>query len=322
MTTGRTWFRDLESEGLAVELTPAIRAGDGVFETMRTFGGRIFRPATHLARLREGATSLDLGELPSEATLTELVLGIVERTRVDPDEERVVRIGAYAGSSVPDLLVQVESRRLPSVRVVPPSSRVDTAPYPHPQRFFSGERSAPPKWAARGPLAHALRRSHRSGFDETLLVTPEGWIIEGSRSNLVVVSGGRLVAPGPSAGALPGVTRAAILEVASRLRLDSEDRPVLPRELRTASEAFLTSSLMGVSPVTVWSGHPIGGGSEGPGPVTTRIAAGYADLVEAECGRSPETESRSGPRPVTSASDSNPRRAPPRSRASRRRSPR
>ena len=128
----------------------------------------------------------------------------------------------------------------------------------------------------------ALLEAQMVNADEALFLDTEDHLSEASSSNLFVWTGGELLTPPVSCGALPGITRAAVIELAYGLRLEVSDRPFGFAELATAREAFLTSSLRGVAPLVRVGGAPIGSGT--PGDITRRIAAAYGAVVDAECG--------------------------------------
>jgi len=232
-------------------LPAGLRAGDGVFETLRTFGGRPFLLERHLARLREGSRALGLAPVPSVAALRRACEeALSEAGGTGSSSEWIVRPMVYAAEGGPRLEVEVEPLRSA------PGRRggglvVGVASYPHPGAYLTPRRtSAPVKWLARGPLAHALREARANGWDEALLEGPDGELVEGTRSNLLAVVNGRLVAPGAESHALPGITREVVLEDARRLGIAIEEHAVGRVELRAASELCVTSSLLGVAPIS------------------------------------------------------------------------
>ena len=91
-----------------------------------------------------------------------------------------------------------------------------------------------------------------------------------------------LLTPPVSCGALPGITREAVLELASALNVSAAEREFGPDTLTAAMEVFLTSSLRGLAPLVRISGRPIGSGV--PGSITRRFAQAYESMVERECG--------------------------------------
>jgi D-alanine transaminase len=95
--------------------------------------------------------------------------------------------------------------------------------------------------------------------------------------------GDTLVTPPVTCAALPGITRATVIELAGASGVPVVERICSPGDLLGAGEAFLTSSLRGLAPLVRVDGRAIGAGA--PGDVTRRLAAAYASLVARECGR-------------------------------------
>jgi branched-subunit amino acid aminotransferase/4-amino-4-deoxychorismate lyase len=127
----------------------------------------------------------------------------------------------------------------------------------------------------------ALAEARRAGCDEALFLDTAEHVSEATASNVFLMREGTLVTPPPSCGALPGVTRAAVLELVAGTVLPHEERAVTLDQLHQASEAFLTSSVRELVPLVAIGGRPIGDGR--PGPVTQRLMAEYGELVFREC---------------------------------------
>ena len=106
---------------------------------------------------------------------------------------------------------------------------------------------------------------------------------EASASNLFVWTGRLLMTPPVSCGALPGITRSTVMEIASARGVEVQERPFDLAQLMAGQEAFLTSSLRGIAPLVTIDDHAIGAGS--PGELTRSIAAAYASIVDEECSR-------------------------------------
>jgi branched-chain amino acid aminotransferase len=131
----------------------------------------------------------------------------------------------------------------------------------------------------------ALAEARARGAEDALLLDTEGHLSEGSSSNVFLVLGTTLTTPPLSCGALPGITRAAVLEIARGMAMRVAERPIPRRELRGAHELFLTSSLRGIAPVSHVDGdggpaYAVGDGA--PGEITRTITAAYAELVRRE----------------------------------------
>jgi branched-chain amino acid aminotransferase len=130
----------------------------------------------------------------------------------------------------------------------------------------------------------ALTEARAAGADDALFLDVEGHVSEGTSSNVFVAAtadSNVLVTPPLSCGALPGITRAAVIEIATELGIGAVARPIAYGELLRSPEVFLTSSLRAIAPVVRIDGRSIGDGK--PGPLTRRTMEAYAALVGAEC---------------------------------------
>jgi branched-subunit amino acid aminotransferase/4-amino-4-deoxychorismate lyase len=116
------------------------------------------------------------------------------------------------------------------------------------------------------------------GAEEAILLNEKGFIAEGSMSNIFLVAGGMLLTPSEESGILPGITREAVLELARELGVEATEGEIPLADLLRADEAFLTSSVREVLPITSIDNKPVAQGS--PGPVTKRLMAAYRHLVE------------------------------------------
>lgn len=258
-----------------------VTLSDGLFETMRVAGGKIFRFEQHLDRLLRGLETLEIAAPPR---LRQLVLRAVRETGA---EEAGLRLTVTRG---------VGGAGLPVEPGVPPTILVTLNPLPgFPAEVYerglaahvaSGRRNEHAPTAGLKTLAYvdavvALLEARRAGAAEALWLDTEGHCSEASSSNLFVWTGNRLLTPPVSCGALPGITRAAVLELAGRLHLPAGEQAFGVAELRGASEAFLTSSLRGVAPLVRVGDRRIGAGT--PGETTRQIRDAYLALIDREC---------------------------------------
>jgi len=125
-----------------------------------------------------------------------------------------------------------------------------------------------------------LLEAQEHGADEALFLDGDDHCSEASASNLFMVTGATLVTPPISCGALPGITRATVLQLAVELGIGAVERECTLDDLLRADEAFLTSSLRGIAPLVRVNGHEIGTGM--PGALTRRVSAAHGALVETE----------------------------------------
>jgi branched-chain amino acid aminotransferase len=260
-----------------------LTLADGVFETMRIRDGAPFRLGSHLGRLSRGLAALEIAEprelpdwvmaavraaKPRDAALRVTVTRGVGPAGVVPATERVVRpTTIVAVSDLPLFAPHIYERGL-SAHVV------------------SGRRNERAMTAGLKTLSYtdsvaALLEARRSGADEALFLDMADHCSEASASNLFALIGSTLVTPPLTCGALPGITRAALMELAAAQRITVSERPFGIDELVGASEAFLTSSLRGVAPLVRVGAQPLGDGQVGP--ITRCLMDAYDALVEREC---------------------------------------
>jgi branched-chain amino acid aminotransferase len=260
-----------------------LALGDGLFETMRARGGVIFRLDRHLARLHRGLAVLGIPASPHVRDW--LLTAVADASSGDDLAVRLMITRGVGPGGVPP-----PSQPHPTVViVVGPLPTFPSSIYEHGLRaqIASGRRNERSqtmglKMPAYADAVVALMAAHRAGTDEALFLDTEGHCSEATSSNLFVWTGDMLVTPPLSCAALPGITRAAVLEIAASLGVAAAERAFGPDVLLAADEAFLTSSLRGIAPLVEVDGSRIGDGA--PGAFTRRITAAYAALVAEDCG--------------------------------------
>jgi branched-chain amino acid aminotransferase len=253
--------------------------GAACFETMRAFGGVVFRLDRHLARLNAGLDAL--GVTPPLASELAAVIDKTLEANSLRDARVRLTVSAGRGGGRPDL----SSSTAPTVLVVAEPAPPDPGPAVLAIASQRVDRSRPlPRAKTANYLASivALAEARHAGADDALLLHPDGDIVEAATANVFLITSGRLLTPPLAAGPLPGVTREAVLECARSLGLHAEERSLTPPQLGTVEEMLLTNSVVGVravsSVVDRWTGTHV------PGPVTARLADAYCELVRAECG--------------------------------------
>jgi len=275
-----------ESEALIPFMDRGVLFGDGLFETIRAYRGKPFRLDRHLERLREGCRELRISGLPAGKNIEEAVS---ELYRVNVGEgDAYVRItltgGPYNGNRTlarpgdPNILI-----------VVKPYEG-----YPH-EYYERGMRviTSSLRRNAASPLSRlksnnfldtliAKQEAADRGADDAVLLNGEGFLTEGTTSNLFLVSEGKVRTPGVDCGLLPGITRGAVLELCDRLGLPHETGYYTLEDLLGAGEAFLTVSTGEIVPIGEVEDTAIG--RTCPGPITIRLARAYKDLVRKELG--------------------------------------
>jgi branched-chain amino acid aminotransferase len=123
----------------------------------------------------------------------------------------------------------------------------------------------------------ATQEGQKKGAFEPILLNETGEVAESASANVFVVKNGTLFTPPLDAGILPGITRQLVLELARGASLTVREEPVAVKDLLVADEAFLTSTLKEIVPVTTIDGRPVGAGK--PGPVTLRLLGAFRDYA-------------------------------------------
>jgi branched-chain amino acid aminotransferase len=267
-------------------LTHGLHYGTGVFDSLRAYpterGPAILAHRPHVERLVRSARLYGM-ELPYDVeTLMEANRALVRDTGLDACYLRPI---AYRGAG--------------PLGVSPRGCPVDVAiaawawgAYLGDGAHERGIRAKVSSWQRIGhgallpaakATAHYLnsvlarQEAEEAGYDEAILLGADGLLAEGSGENLFVVADGRLVTPPLTSGALGGITRALVRELAVALGIPTEERPLARGDLYLADEVLLTGTAAELTPVREVDGRRIGDGT--PGPVTRRLRAAFADAV-------------------------------------------
>jgi branched-chain amino acid aminotransferase len=247
-----------------------LTVGDGVFETLRVYGGVPFALRRHLDRLARSAAGLGLA-LPDRSVLERACAEVVAAGGGGDARLRLTAtggpgpLGSGRGPGPPTVLAAVAP-----LAPVSPAAAVALAPWPRNERgALAGLKTTS---YAENVVLLAWAREH--GAEEAVVADTTGRLCEGTGANVFVVHGGRVRTPTLSSGCLAGVTRELVLE-----RTDAEETDLALDDLATADEAFLTSSTREVQPVGSVDGRSL---PAAPGPCTTAAAAAFRALVASD----------------------------------------
>ncbi|MDQ7842917.1 MAG: branched-chain-amino-acid transaminase [Armatimonadota bacterium] len=258
--------------------------GDGVFEGIRAYGGRIFRLEQHLDRLYDSARYLML-EIP--LSRDELRQAILETVRRSGLQDAYIRPVVSRG--VGDL--GLDPRKCRTATVVIIVDQIQLYPAEAYERGLRAITATTRKIRpdALSPQAKTLNylnnimariEANRAGVDEAIMLSADGYVCECSADNLFIVRRGEIWTPPAYLGILKGVTRAAVIELAARLGLPLAERVFTLHDVYTAEECFLSGTGAEVGPVVEVDGRPIGAGR--PGPTTLGIMRAFRELVRSE----------------------------------------
>ncbi len=264
-------------------LDRGLLVGEGIFETMRAYNGKVFALARHYKRLKEGAKVLGI-PVPALREIEDAVDALLEANRL---RDARVRLTITSGPGGPGLVVR--ERHEPTVIIL--AHPIDDLPE---RMYRKGVRAVtlPLRKAAGTALAGIKTTSYvenvigrkiagEQGVDEGIFLNTEGELCEGTASNIFLVKYDNLYTPDLGSGCLPGITREVVLELAPKAGLLPSERALSPIDLADADEAFLTSSTRELMPLVEVDGDEIGDGR--PGPRTAELHKLYKELVARAC---------------------------------------
>ena len=250
-------------------------ASHGCFETMRAYGGRIFRLPAHVDRLYASAAFLGTRAPADRRRLGRQLTEALARSGLNEAVVRVALLPRAGEAAAPSMVVQPAVT--PSAETYRRGIRIGVVPA---RKFSVGSINPQSKYSARLGSVLAVTDAQLRGMDEALFLDDIGGVTESTASNVGIVARGAVLTPPCWLGLLAGITRDLLFELAQELRLPIREVPLTRHDLYNADEAFLTSTLKEVLPVTVIDGRKIGSGR--PGPVTTRLLRAFRRLVRRE----------------------------------------
>jgi branched-chain amino acid aminotransferase len=271
-------------------LTHTLHYGMGVFEGVRAYstpqGPAVFRLTDHIVRLLDSGKILEMN-IPY--SVDELVEATKKTVDVNELDECYIRPIAYLGYG--------------EMGLNPLPCKVDVAIAVWPWGAYLGEESLAKgvkmkisSWQRHDPNAMppaakitgmyvnsslAKVEAIRAGYDEAILLSPQGYVSECTGENLFIVKKGKIITPPVSAGALEGITQNSVFSIARDLGYDLEVGNILRSDLYTCDEAFLTGTAAEVVPIHSVDDRVIGD----RGPLTTAIQATYFQAVHGELDR-------------------------------------
>ena len=267
----------LVDEGVArvSPLDHGLLTGDGVFETLRVYGGVPFAWDRHLDRLTRSARALGL-PLPDRASLRTAADAVIAANDLADARLRITvtggpaPLGSERGDHPPTVIVAVGQ-----LRAWPETEHVVTVPWTRNERGAT----AGLKTISYAENVRALAYAHERGANEAVFANTRDELCEATGSNVFVVQHGVVRTPPESAGCLAGVTRAYVLEVCASESVPCEEVALTMHALTSSDEAFLTSSTREVQAIATVDGVSL---PAAPGPVTQRLRAAFRARVADE----------------------------------------
>ena len=255
--------------------------GDGVFEGLRSYAGRVFRLDAHLDRLWASARAICL-EIPLAKEA--MAKAVIDTLAANDLKDGYIRLIVTRGAGT----LGLDPNRCSNPQVIIIADTISL----YPQEFYdqglrivtaATQRIQP---AALSPRIKSLNYLNnimakleglRAGCVEALMLNHKGEVAECTGDNVFVVRSGRLLTPPPDAGILEGITRNAVMELAHAAGIDCREATLTRHDLYTADECFLTGTAAEVIPVVDIDGRTIGSGA--PGLITSRLKDDFHTLV-------------------------------------------
>ena len=258
--------------------------GDGVFEGIRVYENCIFRLDEHLERLEDSAKAIML-KMPW--TREEIALATVESCRRNGIRNGYIRLLVTRG--VGDLGLSPTNCKGPSliiiadtIKLYPPEMytngmKLITVPTPR-----TGHASLPPMVKSLNYLNNIMAKieGQLHGYNEVIMLNDQGYIAECSADNFFVIRKGVLYTPAGYAGALRGITRAVVMEIAKAAGIPVVETNLTRYDAWTADECFITGSGAEIVPIIQIDGREIGTGK--PGPYTAKVLKIFRTKVTKE----------------------------------------
>ncbi|MGC9435988.1 MAG: branched-chain-amino-acid transaminase [Methanomicrobiales archaeon] len=272
-----------EEEAAVSVFDHGLLYGDGVFEGIRAYNGRIFRLAEHIDRLFDSAKAIDLTVPLSR----EEFAGVIRETlRKNGLTNAYIRPIVTRGAGTMGL----DPRKCPKPTVICIAIEWGamygdlyetglTAVTVSVRR--NAAESLPPSIKSLNYLNNILAKieANCKGGDEAIMFDTNGYISEGSGDNIFVVKNGVITTP-PTLNNLRGITRAAVIDLAEQQGIPVREQNLGYFDLYTADEVIVTGTAAEVAPITTIDGRSIGSGR--PGPVTRQLMDGFRALTESE----------------------------------------
>jgi len=256
--------------------------GDGVFEGVRFYNGRVFKLSEHMDRLFDSARAICL-EIP--LAKQEVSRALLETIRQNGLRDGYVRLLVTRG--VGNLGLTPEHCKTPTLIIIAATIAL------YPGEFYAkGLKviTCATRRVAPGALSPAIKslnylnnilariEATQAGCAEALMLNEQGYVAECSGDNIFIVKRGRLSTPPITSGALGGITREIVFDLAAQAGIPAIEHELTRYDVFTADECFLTGTAAEIVPLVCLDGRPVGEGT--PGKITGTLIAGFHQLTQ------------------------------------------
>lgn len=256
--------------------------GDGVFEGIRFYNGRVFKLEEHLERLEDSARAICLTIPLSRREITEALIDTIRQNEM---RDGYVRLVVTRG--IGDLGLNPTLCKQPTVIII--ASPITLYPEELYRRGLNVITCATRRvtQSVLSPAVKSLNylnnimakiEANQANAGEGLMLNEEGYVAECTADNIFIIKRGAIFTPPVSAGALRGITRGVVFDLAKELGLAISEPDLTRYDIYTADECFLTGSGAEIIPVVRLDSREIGDGK--PGPVTARLIGRFHELTQ------------------------------------------
>ncbi len=277
-------YVDSKEQALVPLHEHALLYGDGVFEGIRAYNGRVFRMKDHMDRLWRSAHSILLEIPESREKLDEIVLTTVRKTGLD---DAYIRLVVSRGPG--DMGIDPRKCAKGAIYIIAGGIQL----YPE-DKYRTGLRTVISATRRTSPdsLNPAIKSLNymnnimgkleaiQGGVDEAIMLNAQGLVTEGTADNLFMVRDGSLSTPPTWVGILEGITRKVIFEMCGEKRIPCAEQVIVPHDLYNADEIFLCGTGAELIPVVEVGGRKIGGGK--PGPIFNRLLGLFRERTQVD----------------------------------------
>lgn len=255
--------------------------GDGIFEGIRLYQGCVFKLEEHLERLEHSAKAIML-ELPW--TRGEIAEAVCQTCRENGLQDGYIRLVVTRGEG--SLGLSIKNCTSPQLIIIADSIQL------YPEEFYENglkiitvptrrcnPAALPPTVKSLNYLNNILAKieAQHLGYHEAIMLNDQGYVAECTGDNVFVLQKGELITPAASAGALKGITRDTVLEIASGIGVPCREANLTRYDLWVADELFLTGTAAEIVPIVEVDARPIGTGR--PGELTGRFLEAFRSRV-------------------------------------------
>lgn len=257
--------------------------GDGVFEGIRAYNGKVFKLKEHIDRLYDSAKAIDLQIPISKEEFMEIILETLRRNKL-----RDAYIRPIVTRGIGDLGLDPRKCGKPSIIVIAqPWGRLYGDLYERGLKAVTvairrnAIDSLPPNIKSLNYLNNILAKieANAKGGDEAIFLDHNGYVSEGSGDNIFIVKNGGVITP-PTINNLKGITREVVIELIKKLGIPFKEANISLYDLYTADEIFVTGTAAEICPITWIDGRKVGDGK--PGKITKMLMEEFRKLTEQE----------------------------------------